>query len=58
MREVRADRWALRGAELTQLVQLPRHLIFGGVKGWPGADAAYFAELACAGLPLPYKPFL
>ena len=27
--------------------------IFGGVIGWPSADAAYFAELAWAGLPPP-----
>jgi len=27
-------------------------LICGGVIGWPSVDAAYFAELACAGLPI------
>ncbi|KAL9365417.1 hypothetical protein Peur_043290 [Populus x canadensis] len=30
--------------------------ICGGVIGWPSVDAAYFAELACAGLPIVPPP--
>lgn len=31
--------------------------IYGGVIGWPSVDAASFAELSQAGLPLPTPEF-